>query len=96
MDEFNKLKQRGTIHEYQLKFEELKSLMLHMNPYLKEKYFVLSFISELSDNLRSMVKMMRPRSLQEVVEDTFDKEHQPLEYQCKGLTRFSKTFLKNQ
>lgn len=55
-EEFNKLKQMETVQDYQLKFEELKSLMLHRNPYLIEEYFVLRFISGLSDDLRSMVR----------------------------------------
>ena len=69
VEEFNKLRQNGYVHEYQLKFEELKSLMLNTNPYMIEEYFVLSFISGLSDDLRSMVKMMRPRSVQEAAGD---------------------------
>jgi len=74
VEEFNKLKQIGTIIEYLLKFEELKSLMLHRNPYLTNEYFVLSFISGLSDDLRSMVEMMRPRSVQEAIEDALLQE----------------------
>ena len=69
VEEFNKLRQMGTMHEYQLKFEELKSLMLNKNPYMTEEYFVLNFISGLNDDLRSMVKMMRLRLVQEATED---------------------------
>ena len=68
------MRQLGTVQDYQLKFKELKSLMLHRNLYLIEDYFVSSFISELSDDLKSMVKMMRPRSVQEVVEDALLQE----------------------
>jgi len=34
IDEFNKLKQVGSVLEYQTKFEELKSLMVITNPTL--------------------------------------------------------------
>lgn len=74
MEDFNKLKQGGTVHKYQLKFEELKSLMLHKNPYLTDEYFVLSFISGMSNDLRSMVKMTRLRLVQEAVEDALLQE----------------------
>ena len=46
--EFNKLRQKGSVLDYQLKFEELKSLMLNHNPHLTKAYFVSSFISGLS------------------------------------------------
>ena len=32
LEKFNKLMQEGTVQTYQLKFEELKSLMLNLNP----------------------------------------------------------------
>lgn len=58
IEEFNKRKQEGTVQTYQLKFEELRSLMMVHNPHLTEGYFVSSFISGLGDEVRSMVKMM--------------------------------------
>ena len=64
----------GTVHEYQLQFEDLKSLMLNRNPYMNEEYFVSSFINKLNNDLRSMVKMMRPRSVQEAAEDALLQE----------------------
>ena len=48
--------------------------MLNRNPYMTEEYFVSNFISGLNDDLRSMVKMMRPRSVQEVAEDALLQE----------------------
>lgn len=42
MEEFNNLRQKGTVLEYQMKFKEFKSLMLNRNPYMTEKYFVSS------------------------------------------------------
>ena len=55
IDEFNKLKQ-GIVQTYQLKFEELRSLMMIHNPHLIEEYYVSSFISGLGDEVRPMVK----------------------------------------
>ena len=40
IEEFNKLKQNGTMQTYQLKFEELRSLIMVHNPHLSEEYFV--------------------------------------------------------
>ena len=40
VEEFNKLRQEGLVQSYQLRFEELKSLMLILNPHLTEGYFV--------------------------------------------------------
>ena len=54
VEEFNKLKQ-----SYQLRFEEFRSLMLNHNPHLSEAYFVSSFVSYLSEELQSMVKMLQ-------------------------------------
>ena len=53
---------------YQLKFEELKSLMLILNPHLTKAFFVSSFISGLSEELRPMVKMLKPRTIKEAAE----------------------------
>lgn len=63
VEEFNKLRQNGSVEEYQEKFEELKSLMLMKNPKLDEQYFVSSFISGLKDEIRPMVKMFKPEKL---------------------------------
>lgn len=47
IEEFNKLSQKSTVQEYQLKFEELWPHMLQYNPSLSESYFISSFISGL-------------------------------------------------
>ncbi|EEF47098.1 conserved hypothetical protein [Ricinus communis] len=54
VEEFNKLKQKNSVLEYQEKFEELKSLMLKYHPWLDEHYFVSSFISGLGKELRPL------------------------------------------
>ena len=62
-EEFNKLQQRGTVEEYEEKFEELKTLMLTRNPKFDKSYFVSNFISGLKDEIKPMVKMFKPQTL---------------------------------
>lgn len=68
VEEFNKLRKEGMVQSYQLKFEELKSLMLILNPHLTEGYFVFSFVSRLSEELRPIVKMQQPRTIKLAIE----------------------------
>ena len=68
IEEFNKLKQEGTMQAYQLKFEELRSLMVVHQPHLTEEYFVSSFISGLGDEVRPMVKMMQPGTVEQAAD----------------------------
>ncbi|XP_071918893.1 uncharacterized protein [Coffea arabica] len=68
VEEFNKLRQSGKIEEYQERFEELKTLMMVRNPYLDKEYYVSSFISGLKDEIRTMIKMLRPMNLSEAFE----------------------------
>lgn len=51
VEEFNKLRQVSSVEEYQTRFEELKYLLMISHPTLDEQYFMLSFISRLSDEL---------------------------------------------
>ena len=50
VEEFNKLKQGG-VQVYQAQFEELRFIMINLNPHIFEPYFVSSFVSGLSENL---------------------------------------------
>lgn len=63
--EFNKIKQLGTIEEYQERFEDLKLLMLAENPNFTRAYFLLSFVGELQEELKSMVRVLKPAILLE-------------------------------
>ncbi|XP_052198354.1 uncharacterized protein LOC127805643 [Diospyros lotus] len=72
--EENKLKQKGSVMEYQERFEELKSLMLNSHPTLTEAYFVLSFISGLNEELHPTVKMMHPVAVKQAAEKARLKE----------------------
>ena len=54
--------------EYQIRFEELKSLLIISHPTLDKSYFVSSFISGLNDELRPTVKMMQPTTVKQAAE----------------------------
>ena len=68
IEEFNKLRQERSVVEYQILFEELRSLMWRSQPTLMEHYFVSSFISGLKDELRPIVKMMQPATVRQAAE----------------------------
>jgi len=68
VEEFNKLKQVKSVESYQKRFEELMSLMIHHNPHLSEAYFVSSYLSGLNDELRPMIKVLRPRTVEQASE----------------------------
>lgn len=54
--------------EYLFRFEELKSLLVIPHPTLDESYFVSSFISRLSNELRPTIKMMQPATIKQAAE----------------------------
>ncbi|XP_027127715.2 uncharacterized protein [Coffea arabica] len=68
VEEFNKLQQVGSVEEYQEKFEELKALMMIRNRNLDEKYFISSFLSGLKEEIKPMIKMLKPVTLVEAFE----------------------------
>lgn len=68
IEEFNKLYQQGSMREYQDKFEELMSLMLHKDPRLSESYFISSFVSGVKEEIKPMIKMMKPTTQLEAFE----------------------------
>ncbi|XP_027124419.1 uncharacterized protein [Coffea arabica] len=68
VEEFNKLQQGGSVREYQEQFEELKPLMLIKNRNLDENYFISSFISGLKEEIKPMLRMLKPATLTEAFE----------------------------
>ena len=42
--------------------------MINHNPHLSKVYFVSSFLSRLSYDLRPMIKMIRPQTIEQAVE----------------------------
>jgi hypothetical protein len=69
VEEFNKLTQEGGMEEYVERFEELKSLMHSLNPLLLESYYISSFISGLKEDIKPMLKILKPGTLM----TTFDQ-----------------------
>ncbi|XP_012844847.1 PREDICTED: uncharacterized protein LOC105964883, partial [Erythranthe guttata] len=67
VETFNKLKQEHSVDAYRDKFEELKAFMLHTNRTLSEAYFINSFISGLKDEIKSMVRLLKPQTLKEAM-----------------------------
>ncbi|KAH6778472.1 hypothetical protein C2S51_009784 [Perilla frutescens var. frutescens] len=66
--EFNKLRHTGSYSDYVEKFEELRECMqLFDNKVYSENYFIASFLSGLSEELRSAVKMFNPSTLDQAV-----------------------------
>ncbi|XP_026441802.1 uncharacterized protein LOC113340978 [Papaver somniferum] len=65
--EFNKLDQTTRVLDYKERFEELKALMLAKNPSLYEEYFIHSFISGLKEDIRLVVQMFNPTTLQQAI-----------------------------
>jgi hypothetical protein len=63
VEEFNKLTQEGGMEEYVERFKELKSLMYSLNPLLPESYYISSFISGLKEDIKPMLKILKPGTL---------------------------------
>jgi len=60
--------------DYQVRFEELRSLMLNSHPILNESYFVSNFIRGLKDEIRSTMKMMHPATVNQAAEKARQQE----------------------
>ena len=60
VEEFNKLNQDKSVDDYIERFEELRSLMSALNPSLAESYYVSSFINGLKEDIKSMLKILKP------------------------------------
>lgn len=59
VETFSKIKQLGSIEEYQEKFEEPKSQVMFSLPHVPESYYITVFTSGLKGEIRSMAKMMK-------------------------------------
>jgi len=68
IEEFNKLKQTRSVESYQVRFEELRSLLIQHNPHLSETYFVSSYLRGHNEELRPMVKVLRPQTVEQAAE----------------------------
>ncbi|KAL2526342.1 Uncharacterized protein Adt_11396 [Abeliophyllum distichum] len=68
IEAFSKIRQFGSITEYQEKFEELKAQVMLSLPHLPETYYISIFTSGLKGEIKSMVKMLKPISLTQAFE----------------------------
>jgi hypothetical protein len=46
--------------KYVDRFDELKSLMCALNPFILEAYYISSFLSGLKEYIRSILKILKP------------------------------------
>lgn len=63
MEEFMRIRQEGSVVDYQDKFEELRVRMETLMLGLEQPCFLSIFIGGLRDNIRPMVKMLKPKTL---------------------------------
>lgn len=66
-EEFNKLQQSGTVNEYQNKFKALRAAIAAQNRHQPEAYWISSFISGLNPEIKSMVRLLKPKTLSETI-----------------------------
>ncbi|KAH6764368.1 hypothetical protein C2S51_015617 [Perilla frutescens var. frutescens] len=67
--EFNKLKHTDNYQDYVDRFEELKNCMqMYGQGAYSENYFLASFISGLSEELRAVITMFNPTNLEQSIE----------------------------
>ena len=62
--------QEGSVNEYVEKFEELKYLMHALNFLRPESYYIPSFVSGLKEDIKPMLKILKPMALMTTFEQT--------------------------
>ncbi|XP_027088526.2 uncharacterized protein [Coffea arabica] len=95
VEEFNKIQQNGSVEDYQEKFEKLKPLMLMKNPQLDEGYFVSSFISGLKEEIKPIIRMLKPTELSAAYEMVQLQEYS-LQLQNKQEKELQKSLVENK
>lgn len=68
IEEFNKMKQEGSVDEYLVRFEEHKAVIDVAHLMLDEPYSVSSFISGLNEELRPVVTIKEPTTINRAAE----------------------------
>ncbi|XP_027169435.1 uncharacterized protein LOC113769164 [Coffea eugenioides] len=68
IEEFNKLMQTGTVADYLEQFEMLKALVMPSFPHLQDCYYKTYFLSGLKEEIVTMVKMAKPKTLADAIE----------------------------
>jgi hypothetical protein len=61
------LKQRGTVEEYQLQFEELSYQIAIQNPHYDEQFYVSQFIKGLKSEIRAAVESQVPEFVERAI-----------------------------
>ncbi|XP_027157202.1 uncharacterized protein LOC113758631 [Coffea eugenioides] len=75
IEEFNKFHQTFTVIAYQEKFEELRAAVMLKVPGLTESYYISSFLSGLKEEIKFVVKIHKPATLQSAFEKARWQEH---------------------
>ncbi|XP_071924641.1 uncharacterized protein [Coffea arabica] len=68
IEEFNKLMQTGSVADYLEKFEMLKAQVMPSLPHQQDCYYKTCFLSGLKEEIVTMVKLAKPKTLAEAVE----------------------------
>lgn len=63
MEEFMRIKQGGSIDEYLDKFEDVRIWLEKVMPALGETYLLSIFTGGLKDDVRLVVRMLKPTTL---------------------------------
>lgn len=53
IEEFGKIKQKGTVEEYIDKFEELRAVVIGQIPQATEQYYISVFVSRLKEEFQT-------------------------------------------
>jgi hypothetical protein len=67
MNQLLALKQRGTVEEYQMQFEELSYQIAIQNPHYDEQFYVSQFIKGLKSEIRASVESQVPDSVERAI-----------------------------
>lgn len=63
LNQFEGLKQKGSVTEYQIEFEKLAHGMLLYNDQYDDTYFVTYFMVRLKEEIRAAIALHRPRDV---------------------------------
>ncbi|XP_031110384.1 uncharacterized protein LOC116014814 [Ipomoea triloba] len=66
-EEFTVLKQLGGVEEFTDKFEEMRSMLLQVRPYLTDEYFLGNYVCRLKQVIRCFVRSAKPENLEDAI-----------------------------
>ncbi|KAJ3689593.1 hypothetical protein LUZ61_018757 [Rhynchospora tenuis] len=79
--EFKRLYQSGKVCDYIRLFDNRKARLQHERPYIPNDFYLSSFIEGLKEELRAMLTMLKPQSLNEAY-------HLATQYECVQDSQF--------